>query len=242
MKIVHISDLHISSPHYVPEWGETVIESINSINPKVLVITGDLTNDGYMHEYELVKEFFDSITVENMMVVPGNHDARNEGHMIFEDMFDTRFPRYVDNNIVIVGLDSSEPDIDDGHVGREHYPRISDDLIEETKVKIIALHHHLIPIPGTGRERQIPTDAGEVLGHCTSSGVDFVLSGHKHRSWLWKLEDTYFITAGTATTRRLKGRSYPSFNVLDITRLTIDLQEINVEDGTSRELVHDTLI
>ena len=58
MKIVHLSDLHISSQYYVPEWGETVLKQLNDINPKLLVVTGDLTMEGYMHEYELVKDYF----------------------------------------------------------------------------------------------------------------------------------------------------------------------------------------
>jgi 3',5'-cyclic AMP phosphodiesterase CpdA len=45
MKIVHISDLHVSSVHYVPEWGERVVELVNSMAPEVLVVTGDLTQE-----------------------------------------------------------------------------------------------------------------------------------------------------------------------------------------------------
>ena len=54
MRLIHISDLHVSSPNYMPEWGARVIKHVNSMKPDILVITGDLTMDGYMHEYELV--------------------------------------------------------------------------------------------------------------------------------------------------------------------------------------------
>ena len=42
------------------------------------------------------------------------------------------------------------------------------------------LHHHLLPVPGTGRERNIVYDAGDAIECLQRAGVDLVLSGHKH--------------------------------------------------------------
>ncbi len=36
MKIVHISDLHLTSSAFVPEWGDKVVNMINSIEPEIL--------------------------------------------------------------------------------------------------------------------------------------------------------------------------------------------------------------
>jgi len=238
IKIVHLSDIHINGLEYVKEWGENVIRRVNEEKPDILVISGDLTNDGYIHEYKAIKAFINRMHVKNKIIVPGNHDARNEGYVIFEEFFGDRFPIYEDEELVILGLDSSEPDIDDGHIGRENYPLIERTLKgRENKVKIVTLHHHLIPIPGTGRERNIPIDAGDVLALLTKLGVNLVLSGHKHKPWIWMLENTYFITAGTATTRRLKGLSYPSFNVIIIEENYIIVREVNVKENTTRQIM-----
>jgi len=244
IKIAHISDLHITGPNFVSQWGENVIDILNSEMPEILIITGDLTDDGYVHEYELAKTYIDRIKVKNKIVVPGNHDARNEGYIIFEEIFGTRCPYYENEKVVILGIDSSQPDIDDGHVGRENYGFIREKLSINNKVKILAMHHHLISIPGTGRERNIPSDAGDVLKICMELGVNFVFSGHKHLPWTWRLENTYFITAGTATSRRLKGRSYPSFNILEIPAIHADkqdkmaiLKEVNVTNKKFREIL-----
>ncbi|CAD7778212.1 3',5'-cyclic adenosine monophosphate phosphodiesterase CpdA [Candidatus Methanoperedenaceae archaeon GB37] len=121
IKIAHVSDLHITGPNFVSQWGENVIDILNSEMPEILIITGDLTDDGYVHEYELAKTYIDRIKVKNKIVVPGNHDARNEGYIIFEEIFGTRCPYYENEKVVILGIDSSQPDIDDGHVGRENY-------------------------------------------------------------------------------------------------------------------------
>ena len=213
MKIVHLSDLHLSGFSFMPEWGESVIKLVNSLSADMVIVTGDLTDDGYKYEYDIAITYLRRIEVENKLVLPGNHDARNEGYRLFEGIFGTRFPWYEDNSVVIQGIDSSQPDIEDGHIGRGNYSTIQGRLNDRGKVRILALHHHLIPIPGTGRERDIPVDAGDVLKLCIESEVNFVFSGHKHVPWVWKLGDTYFVTAGTSTTRRLKGGGYPSFNL-----------------------------
>ena len=148
--------------------------------------------------------------------------------------------KYFKKKRINLGIDSSEPDIDEGRVGRENYTNIAGNLSVGHKVKILALHHHLIPIPGTGRERNITRDSGDVLKLCTQVGIDFVLSGHRHRPWIWKLEDTYFITAGTATTRTFIGRSYPSFNILELKEEAI-LTEFNVSDGSSKKILTTNL-
>ncbi len=235
MKIAHISDLHLTGGNFVKEWGENLIKILEKIKPDVIVITGDLTDDGYIHEYEIAKAYVERIEGIKI-VVPGNHDARNKGYEIFEEFFETRYPFYEGQEIAILGIDSSEPDIDDGHIGRENYLMIEEKL-KGNKMKMLALHHHLIPIPGTGRERNIPIDAGDVLNLCIKLDVDFVLSGHKHLPWIWKLENTYFVTAGTACSRRLKGKSYPSFNILEIEEEAVLISEINVINGERNKIV-----
>jgi 3',5'-cyclic AMP phosphodiesterase CpdA len=237
MKIAHVSDLHVTSPNFVEAWGINLLTLLEDIKPDVLLITGDLTNEGYAHEYDIVEQFLGNIKIKSKIIIPGNHDARNSGYKIFEELFATRFPFFRQKNLAILGLDSTEPDIDDGHIGREHYPNIREKLSDKKLVRIMALHHHIIPIPGTGRERNILVDAGDVLKLCMDLELDFVLSGHKHLPWIWKMENTYFITAGTATSQRLKGRSYPSFNVLEIDKKGYCFLEINVANKETRVIL-----
>ncbi|MBC7109609.1 MAG: metallophosphoesterase [Archaeoglobi archaeon] len=229
MRIAHISDLHISSKDFVEKCGENLPRLLDSLNPELVIVTGDLTDQGFMHEYERAEEFLNEIKAEKL-IVPGNHDSRNSGDTLFEDFFGTRFPVYESKDLIVLGIDSSEPDIDDGHVGRENYSKVIE-IGELEKIRVVAMHHHLIPIPGTGRERNIPVDSGDFLRICTESEIHLILSGHKHIPWIWRLENSHFITAGTATTRRLKGKSTQSFNVLDIEDGRILLRELRTLDG-----------
>jgi len=243
VKIAHVSDLHFGSLNHIPEWADTVREMLDEMSPTILVITGDLTMDGYEHEFKQAEEYLSQLKREKILIVPGNHDARNEGFTMFEELFGTRFPLVETDEVVIQGIDSTEPDLDAGHIGRENYKLIKDAGAAKGKVRILAIHHHLIPIPGTGRERHIPVDAGDALFTVVSSGINFVLSGHKHLSWAWRLQDTYFVTAGTATSRRLRGKRYPSFNVLDIEGDTATLSQVNVSDRSIKAhmVVHNLL-
>jgi len=229
MRIAHITDLHFSSSMFVQEYAENVAGIIRNERPDILVITGDLTTDGYVAEFEAAKSFIDKLDVKEKLIVPGNHDSRNLGYTIFEEIIGPRFPVHRGIGITIMGLDSTEPDVDDGHVGREHYDDIMNNL-SGPGVRILALHHHLIPIPGTGRERQIPTDAGDLLGIIKEAGIDIVLSGHKHLAWVWNLDGCFFITAATSTSRRLKGRSRPAMNVMDIEGRDLTVREIRTDD------------
>ena len=54
MKIVQISDLHVGS-QFLQEKFDILVDEVNEINPDVIVITGDLTNEGLMSEYEQCK-------------------------------------------------------------------------------------------------------------------------------------------------------------------------------------------
>jgi len=232
--IIHLSDLHLGGGYFVREWGERVVEMVNSMQPDLVVISGDLTTEGHVHEYDQVTHYLKSFQVRNQLIVPGNHDARNEGYVIFEELFGTRYPFYENEHLLILGVDSSQPDIDDGHIGRSNYPLITSRLNDPKRIKILAMHHHLVPIPGTGRERHIPTDAGDVLKLCVDLDIRIVLSGHKHLPWVWHIENTWLITGGTATSQRLKGRTYPSFNILTFADNSFSLHEVNVITGAQQ--------
>jgi 3',5'-cyclic AMP phosphodiesterase CpdA len=235
MRIAQISDLHVSSQYYVPEWGDNVIRWINGNQIDLVLVSGDLTMDGHPHEFDMALEFLDAITPPKM-VVPGNHDAKNKGYCVFEEIFGKRKPTFENDEVVILGLDSSEPDIDDGQIGRHDYPLIKEQL-SSSKISILFLHHHIIPIPGTGRERNILTDAGDVLQACIETGVDLVLSGHRHLPWSWRIDDSYFVTAGTACTRRLKGRTGPSFNLIEVDQGGFSIQEIDSRYLSTRPVI-----
>ena len=76
MRIMQISDLYLSGPNFIPSWVENIVSIISSMEPDMIIVTGDLTDDGYTHKYYSVKNYIDRIGAKNLMVVPGNHDVK----------------------------------------------------------------------------------------------------------------------------------------------------------------------
>jgi 3',5'-cyclic-AMP phosphodiesterase len=217
LTICQISDIHCGSPYFIPDLLERSILEINDLEPTAVVVSGDLTNAGYREEFETSAEYVRRFRCENVMVIPGNHDSRNVGYVHFERLFGERYSCIDFENAVMVGIDSSEPDLNDGRVGREHYEFIRESFAgADERLRIFVIHHHLIPIPGTGRERNIIFDAGDVLELLNDLGVDLVLSGHKHVPYSWRLEDMFIVNAGTASTTRLRGNTRPCYNIIEI--------------------------
>jgi Icc protein len=178
-RIVHLSDIHVSDAHFLSDVAGSVIDGIGEIAPDIVVVTGDLTQNGSYPEFAGAKELIDRINRRNKVIVPGNHDSRNVGYLYFEDFFGARSSCHSSSGVTVVGVNSSQPDIDDGHVGRDVYGWIAKNF-ETADFKVFALHHHLIPVPMTGREGQIPVDSGDVLELLDRCGVNLVLCGHRH--------------------------------------------------------------
>ena len=217
LTICQISDIHCGNPKFIPDLLERSILEINDLEPAAVVVSGDLTDAGYRQEFETAAEYIRRFRCENVMVIPGNHDSRNVGYVHFERLFGERYSCIDFEDAVMVGVDSSEPDLNDGRVGREHYEFIRESFSQAgEKLKIFVIHHHLIPIPGTGRERNIIFDAGDVLELLDEVGADLVLSGHKHVPYSWKLENMFIVNAGTASTTRLRGNTRPCYNIIEI--------------------------
>ena len=183
LRIAQLSDLHFGGPLSLPEEQMDVMSSGCALSsPDVVVLAGDLTTAGYEWEYEAAARWAEQIEFPKV-VIPGNHDARNVGYVHFERLFGEPYSRFRTafdperaerlraTGFTIVGLDSSEPDVNEGRIGRDRYPWIAEQFDEPNDIRILAVHHHLVPIPGTGRERNIVLDAGDLLLTITSTST-----------------------------------------------------------------------
>src|SRR6266516_1724460 len=214
-RIVQLSDLHCGQQFFLPQHLERAIAEVNEMVPDVVVISGDLTSNGFKDEYALAREYLNRIDCKAMVVIPGNHDSRNVGYVHFEDLFGDRNSVLQVGNATIVAVDSSEPDLDNGQIGRGRYRWIEEQFGMDADLRVFVLHHHLLPVPGTGRERNIVNDAGDTLEALQRAQVDLVLSGHKHVPYAWKLEDLFVVNAGTVSSSRLRGKTKPCYNLIE---------------------------
>ena len=215
--IAHISDLHCGSRYHIPSLATRVIDELNALEPDVVIVTGDLTDMGFRSEFRQAHRLIDQLKCENRLVLIGNHDARNVGDVHFEELFGARRRELELEGMRIVGLDSSEPDLDSGRIGRDSYRWLEERFaFDDAEFKVVAMHHHLVPVPGTGRERNIVHDAGDLLRVLANNGVDLVLCGHKHVPNVWRLEDMLIVNSGTCCTHRLRGKVRPGYNIIEV--------------------------
>lgn len=215
--IAHISDLHCGSRYHIPSLATRVVDELNELEPDIVVITGDLTDMGFRQEFRQAHRLLDRIECERRLVLMGNHDARNVGDEHFQELFGARSGELLFGGVRVLGLDSTEPDLDNGRVGRARYNWMDERFaIEPEEFKVVAMHHHLVPVPGTGRERNIVFDAGDLLRALVNAHTDLVLCGHKHVPNVWRLEDMLIVNTGTCCTHRLRGKVRPVYNIIEI--------------------------
>jgi 3',5'-cyclic-AMP phosphodiesterase len=222
-RIAHLSDLHCGGPYFMPSLLERALAEINELEPDIVVCSGDLTTFGFKQEYAQAKSYLDRIECESLVVVPGNHDSRNVGYIHFEELFGDRYSVERVDGVTVVAVDSTEPDLDHGQIGRGRYRWIEEQFATPSDLRIFVLHHHLLPVPGTGRERNVVYDAGDVIECLQRSGVNLVLSGHKHVPYAWRLEDLFVINTGTVSSLRLRGNTRPCYNVVEIVDSHVDV-------------------
>ena len=219
MLMVQLSDLHVSNG-FKRDMLEKAIDEVNSISPDLIVITGDITENGTISEYESAKRYMDMLKCKDVIILSGNHDYRNTGYLIFKSIFSDRIKQFYSNDeCIITVLSTARPDRDEGEVGYRQNLWLYNTLSKysnDGRVKIVAMHHHLIPIPDTGSDRIIVVDAGDVLYTALISKVNLVLCGHKHRPWLWRLGDLLVAYAGTVSSERMRGFFYNTYNIIDI--------------------------
>ncbi len=226
MIIVQLSDLHVGS-QFQPEVFETIVKEVNELNPDVIVITGDLTNEGLMKEYEKCKSLLKQFKTKKIISISGNHDYRNTGYLLFKKFFPFETINELDNDVVLVTVGTARPDRNNGEVGYRQNLWLERTMKKyKDKIKIVAMHHHLIPIPDTGSDQLTVVDAGDVLRTILDTQVDVVLCGHKHRPWAWNFGKLTVVNAGTASSERLRGLFENTYNILTISnkKVQVDLK------------------
>jgi len=238
MLLVQISDIHCG-PIFLKETFRVAVKEINGMSPDVVLVTGDLTENGLISEFKMAAKELRKLQAKKIIYVSGNHDYRSTGYLLFKEFFP--FSQVTDlDDVVITVLSSARPDRDDGEVGHRQNLWLENTLEKYAdKVKIVAIHHHVIPVPDTGADQITVVDSGDSLRSLIKSKVDLVLCGHRHRPWKWRIEDMLVVHAGSVSCEKLRGFFCNSYNVITINRKQIEakLKIVNGEFVDFNEIV-----
>ena len=130
-KIAQISDVHFDEKNFSNDLKNDLFNQLENKNPDLIIAAGDMTTEGYAHEYEDALAFIDELkAIIPTHVIPENHDAGNVGLLHFEKLIGEKRFVHSDKNggFAIKGLDSSKPDINDGQIGINQLDWIRNEL------------------------------------------------------------------------------------------------------------------
>ncbi len=208
MNIIHLSDLHIGKSNNfekstrIFEW---IINNIKSHQSDLVVITGDLVDDGATWQFNEAKDLLDRLRHNGftVLVAPGNHDYGPEG---FRESSKSRtefaelisgvsdYPYlYISKGQAIVVLDSMEKEMENidlwgaqGCLGKNQLQKL--DLLLDalgqnpaTENVVVVLHHHPFDYLFYHGMRDHEDLKGVISGRIDQPPrVNYLLFGHKH--------------------------------------------------------------
>ncbi len=248
--IVHISDIHFGRVDRATL--RPLLEAVASIQPDIVAISGDLTQRARTREFLQAKAFLQALPTPQI-VVPGNHDIPLHNvysrfilgldkykRYISEDLE----PFYADEEIAVAGINTARSlTWKGGRINRIQLARLEQRLcpLDRAVVRIVVTHHPF-DLPAGHAERGSLVGRGvpamKLLAGC---GADLFLAGHLHVTYCGDTTRRYHasgrsalvVQAGTATSTRGRGECN-SFNVLRVSRASIDVQHLTWNSGETQ--------
>lgn len=202
MLIAQITDLHIGfdgpdGPCKNSERLQTVLAELAALRlkPELILVTGDLVENGEGWAYQNMREQFAQIEVPIYFAV-GNHDDRHTFSTVYPDAeFNDGFLQYVieDDRLRIIVLDTMTPGRHGGAFCEKRAKWLDDRLSEKPgHPTLIAMHHP--PIKTGIAWMTLHGDAGWAhrLDRVISAhdNVVHIISGHVHRNIYKKFAGT----------------------------------------------------
>jgi len=234
-KILHFSDIHFGGAH-APGCAEAILAEVDRSRPDVVAVSGDLTQRARSFQFRQAREFLDQISAP-LVVVPGNHDVplwhvvnrflsplEKYKRWITSDLN----PLYIDDEVAVIGIDTTRSfTIKGGEVEARDLRIVRQQLSElpPSICKVVVGHHPFAPPPGPKREQAVG-GARRALRFFEKLGVEIVLTGHLHQTYIANSRDLYptlrhgvlLVQAGTAASLRGRGSELMknSFNLIAV--------------------------
>lgn len=231
MIIAQITDLHVRATPTSAFGGldtgarlASVVAAILSLDmrPDVVVVTGDLVDDGTAAEYDRLRDLLSPLPMP-VFPVPGNHDNRENLLHAFPNLrgrMETPFVQYAvdDHPVRLIGLDTSEP----GHIGgvlcEERLDHAALMIATSRKPTLVFMHHPPFDVGLVHNPDLSCTNADRLAAHIRqNTNLQAIVCGHVHRTTTSRLAQAPAIIAPSvspalelAASGVLPGRWLPS--------------------------------
>ncbi|MCE6969439.1 metallophosphoesterase family protein [Cereibacter sphaeroides] len=243
-RVLHLSDLHFGRDR--PELMRPLIETVNSLEPDLVAISGDLTQRATEAQFRAAATFVAALKPP-VLVVPGNHDVPLHNLAVrlvkpwqrYRRWFGRDLePCWIDDEMIVVGANTVNPLAwQRGWFRPRSLARIRRSFAGETeRVRIVVVHHPMEHTPEDDKE--LMHGAGRAIEDLAGCGADVVLSGHLHT---WRVGPfaeaagrgvVLQVHAGTGLSTRVRGEPN-DFNLLEVSSARIRVQRyVACEDAS----------
>jgi Icc protein len=208
--LVQLSDPHIVGRHETLLGGidttaflRDAVHHLNVMDPipDLVLITGDLVNDGGAAQYEHLAELLDPL-VAPLHLMPGNHDRNDHLVAAFPDrvhLRDGRADGVIEGPLRIVTLDSGRFPEAGGSLDPEQLTWLADVLAAAPSAPTVVALHHPPFVTGIRHMDAMGLSAAATEGLAAvivqHPQVERVLCGHLHRSIVHRFAGTVAMTA-----------------------------------------------
>ncbi len=277
---------------HVPAILDALRHDLSELAPDHIVITGDLTHIGLPSEFQQAREWLETLgSPTDVTVIPGNHDAYVRAS--WQDTFalwtpymtsdpglqagqqqapgGSFFPSVrVRGHVVLIGATSARPSAPffaTGSLGIAQMARLGD-LLDLTRrqglFRILLIHHP--PLAAVVEWRKRLTDGAALIGLLARHGVEMILHGHAHRSYVGHIPSAQgemsVIGVPSASARGANPERRAAYHVYDVCPLShgwevrtlvrryspedgcfvLESQRVTTVPGAVTDLLHNTTI
>jgi Icc protein len=189
--VVQVTDSHLSADPERDYRGENpyrnllaVLNTARTLNPDILLATGDLSEDGSTRSYKTIKSLFSEFGVP-VLALPGNHDAAGLMARFFQGSPVGEVTVTDIGHWQILRLNSCVPGQAAGCLPPGTLAQLDNELGKnQGRPKLIAVHHQPYPI-GSPWIDKYPLEGGEALISVVHAHPDVrvVAWGHVHQAF-----------------------------------------------------------
>lgn len=229
-KFAILSDIHVTPGNANEAQLKAAVAEINKSDVDVVVLTGDLTNEGSDVQLRNVKSILDGLT-KPLHVIPGNHENTwsQSACKTFNDLWGSdRFVFNIDS-LVVVGMNCGPfMKMGDGHIKQEDLLWLDKTLAERVKpgMKVFSFNHYPIKADlDNYRDYVKVLKKYPVVTH---------LGGHYHA---WKQYETDGIMGIVVRALDMHNNDY-GYTLMDVDQKNNWIHVYNKRIGSDAELVY----